>query len=131
VIVRALALAAAVGWIGAGALGLAWRATAARADAEAATARAEIAALRAARDAAAQSAASWEHVTARVRESLAACYAERKADRDRDRQAVEQAQAARREADRTLRAWLERYAEATRSAECEAVERMTICEVTP
>jgi C4-dicarboxylate-specific signal transduction histidine kinase len=85
----------------------------------------------AARDAAVQSATAWERAAQKLRADLARCVEEREVDRQRDRLAVEQAQAARREADRTLRAWMDRYAAATRSAECAAVERMRICEVTP
>lgn len=74
---------------------------------------------------------AWESTTRDLRERLAAEVAARRADRERDQAAVIAAEAAQRDADRTLRAWLDRYAAATRSAECAAIERMVVCEVTP
>lgn len=83
----------------------------------------------AARDAATAAATSWQATAEELRLSLDACNRDRLADRQRDQAAVLAAEAAQRDADRTLRAWLDRYAAATRSAECAAIERLQICEV--
>lgn len=116
---------AAVGWLVALlAVSALWVQTARHSAASAAVAQA-----RAAHAAAVTSAGEWERTAVRMREALDQCNAERLADRERDRRAIEAAQAAQRDADRTLRAWLDRYAAATRSVECAAIERLTICEV--
>jgi hypothetical protein len=124
---RVLAIVAGVGWLAALALGGALWVQDARHE----TTEAQLERAVAARDAAVQSATAWERATQKLRDDVTACNREREADRNRDKAAVAAAQAARREADRTLRAWMDRYAAATRSAECAAVERMRICEVTP
>jgi predicted outer membrane protein len=124
---RVLAIVAGVGWLAALALGGALWVQ----DARHASVRDQLERAVAARDAAVQSATAWERAAQKLRADLARCVEEREVDRERDRLAVVQAQAARRDADRTLRAWMDRYAAATRSAECAAVERMRICEVTP
>jgi hypothetical protein len=74
-----------------------------------------------------QSATAWERAAKKLRDDVTACNREREADRQRDDAAVAAARAAQVEADRTLKAWMDRYA----AAECAAVERMRICEVTP
>jgi hypothetical protein len=124
---RVLAIVAGVGWLAALVLGGALWVQSARQE----TTGVRLERAIAARDAAVQSATAWERAMQKLRADLARCVAEREVDRERDRLAVERAQAARREADRTLRAWMDRYAAATRSVECAAVERMRICEVTP
>lgn len=93
------------------------------------TASAAIDTARAAEAAAVDSASAWQATAERLRLAVDACNAARLADRARDHAAVVAAQAARREADRTLRAWMDRYAAATATAECAAIERMPICEV--
>lgn len=123
--VRALAIASAVGWLAAILLGAAlWVQSARHSVAQAALTQA-----RAAHAAAVTSAGEWEATAGRMRQAVDQCNAQRLADRERDRRAIEAAQAAQRDADRTLRAWLDRYAAATRSAECAAIERLQICEV--
>jgi hypothetical protein len=124
---RVLAIVAGVGWLAALVLGCALWVQSARHE----TTEAQLERAIAARDAAVQSATAWERAAKKLRDDVTACNREREADRNRDDAAVAAAQAARREADRTLRAWMDRYAAATRSAECAAVERMRICEVTP
>jgi hypothetical protein len=124
---RVLAIVAGVGWLAALVLGCALWVQ----DARHTSVRDQLERAVAARDAAVQSATAWERAAKQLRADLARCVEEREVDRERDRLAVERAQAARREADRTLRAWMDRYAAATRSVECAAVERMRICEVTP
>jgi predicted outer membrane protein len=124
---RVLAIGAGVGWLAALVLGGALWVQSARHE----TTEAQLERAIAARDAAVQSATAWERAMQKLRADLARCVEEREVDRERDRLAVVQAQAARRDADRTLRAWMDRYAAATRSVECAAVERMRICEVTP
>jgi hypothetical protein len=94
-----------------------------------ATASAAIDTARAAEAAAVTSANNWRGLSGRLVQDLEACNKDRLADRERDEAAVIAAQAAQRDADRTLRAWLDRYAAATASAECAAVERMVVCEV--
>lgn len=74
---------------------------------------------------------AWEATTRDLRDRLSVEVEARRADRERDQAAVIAAEAAQRDADRTLRAWLDRYAAATRSAECAAIERMVVCEVAP
>lgn len=93
------------------------------------TASASIDAANTARDAAKASASAWEQTNEELKGKLEACNRDRIADRKADEAAVLAAEAAKRDADRTLRTWLDRYAAATRSAECAAVERMIVCEV--
>lgn len=93
------------------------------------TAQAAIDTARAAEHAAVESAGAWQVTAERLRLEVDDCNAGRLADRARDHAAVVAAQAAQRDADRTLRAWMDRYAAATASAECAAIERMPICEV--
>ena len=120
-----IAKIAVIGWVLALlAIGALWVQSARHSVAQAALTQA-----RAAHAAAVTSAGEWEATAGRMRQAVDQCNAQRLADRERDRRAIEAAQAAQRDADRTLRAWLDRYAAATRSAECAAIERMTICEV--
>lgn len=122
---KALGIVAIVGWALALLLGAAlWVQTARHANASGQVDRAT-----AARDAATKSAAEWERASGEFEDKLDACNRDRLADRKRDEAAVAAAQAAQRDADRTLRAWLDRYQRATASAECAAIERMPICEV--
>lgn len=89
----------------------------------------ELARANAARDAAVVSSGNWQTLSDDINNRLTACNADRAADRERDESAVAAAQAAKREADAVLDAWLDRYAAATASAECLAVERTPICGV--
>lgn len=122
---KALGIVAIVGWALALLLGAAlWVQTARHANASGQVDRAT-----AARDAAAVSAGNWQTLSDDFKDRLTACNADRAADRERDEAAVAAAQAAKREADAVLNAWLDRYAAATASAECAAIERLPICEV--
>lgn len=93
------------------------------------TASTSLATAESARDAAQAAASNWQATSEDLQRRLDAEIKARSADRERDQAAVLAAEAAQRDADRTLRAWLDRYAAATRSAECLAIERMPICEV--
>jgi C4-dicarboxylate-specific signal transduction histidine kinase len=124
---RVLAIVAGVGWLAALALGGALWVQSARQE----TTGVRLERAIAARDAAAQSATTWERAAKQLRADLAKCVDERTVDRARAQQAVAAAMAARRDADRTLNAWLDRYRAATASAECAAIERATICPVAP
>jgi hypothetical protein len=123
--VRALVIAAAVGWLAVILLGAALWVQSSRHE----TASNSLATAESARDAARASANNWEATAGDLQKRLDTEIRERAADRQRDEAAVIAAEAAQRDADRTLRAWLDRYAAATRSAECAAIERMPICEV--
>lgn len=125
--VRALAIASAVGWLAAILLGAALWVQSARHASATDQVRRSAAALEACQS----TAHAWEATTRDLRDRLAAEIKAREVDRKRDQAAVAAARAAQRDADRTLRAWLDRYAAATRSAECAAIERMPICEVAP
>jgi C4-dicarboxylate-specific signal transduction histidine kinase len=124
---RVLAIVAVVGWLAALVLGGALWVQ----DARHASVRDQLERAVAARDAAVQSATAWERAAQKLRADLARCVEEREVDRARAQQAVAAAMAARRDADRTLNAWLDRYRAATASAECAAIERATICPVAP
>lgn len=123
--VRALVIAAAVGWLAVIVLGAALWVQSARHE----TASTSLATAESARDAAQASANNWQTTAEDLQKRLDAEVRGRAADRQRDEAAVIAAEAAQRDADRTLRTWLDRYAAATRSAECLAIERMPICEV--
>lgn len=122
---KALGIVAIVGWALALLLGAAlWVQTARHS-----TATAAIDTARAAESAAVDSANNWRATAGRVVEDLEACNRDREADRRRDRAAIIAAEAAKRDADRTLRAWMDRYQRVTARAECDAIENMTVCEV--
>jgi hypothetical protein len=80
---------------------------------------------------AAADAGAWQTTAMQLRDRLETMVEAQRLQTERDAEAVRRAQAARADADRTLRAWLDRYADATRAAECAAIERMRVCEVTP
>jgi hypothetical protein len=122
---RLVSIAAAVGWLLAILLGAAVWVQSARHESASTT----LEHVAAARDSNAQSAAAWKAAFEKVKSRLDQQISEREVDRRRDRDAVAAAQAAKRDADATLDAWMDRYAAATRSAECAAIERLPICEV--
>jgi C4-dicarboxylate-specific signal transduction histidine kinase len=120
-----IAKIAVAGWLVAVLLGAAlWVQTARHSEAAAAIDTAETAL-----DNCIETADGWEKAAGDLRARLNAEVEARRVDRQRDEAAVLAAEAAKRDADRTLRAWLDRYAAATTSAECAAVERMVVCEV--
>ncbi len=122
---RLVSIAAAVGWLLAILLGAAVWVQSARHS----TAKAAIDTAETALDACIETADGWESTATDLRSRLAAEVEARRVDRARDVEAVAAALAAKRDADATLDAWMDRYAAATRSAECAAIERLPICEV--
>jgi len=79
------------------------------------------------RAAAAESANQWEVVALDLRGRLAALMEEARVQRERDAAALAAAKAAERDADATLRAWLDRYAAAVREPSCASQMGEPLC----
>lgn len=122
---RIILAVAAIGWIMCGVLAIVLYAQTQRLD----LAKAKSQAMESQLDAARASAARWQATGLELRQKLADEIEARRIERQKDIAAIKAAEEAKRDADRTLRAWLDRYAAATRSAECLAIELMPICEV--
>lgn len=92
-------------------------------------ANAQLISAQSAAAAAADSATQWQTLAEDLAARLTAELAEAQARAKRGAEAVARARQRERDADATLRGWLDRYADATRAAECAAIERMKVCEV--
>ncbi len=77
--------------------------------------------------ASAASASQWEAVALDLRERLSATLERSRVQQEADAAALAAARAAERDADATLRLWLDRYAAAVREPECAAQMEQRLC----